>query len=184
MEGELPFWALLGRICKMRAVGGRGGVIPESGLSLVLNNKGRLKAAEGGAMRWGGETGESKKSFPSKSSEDGGAVERGAAHLLQVLAAALRVGVENLDLAVLGLLVDLLGSLDESLLDLLGGLGRGLNEVEAVLLSEGLSLLASDLAGSIHVALVSDEDDDNVVRRALAAVLQPRGEVLEGLTTR
>ena len=103
--------------------------------------------------------------------------------LLQVLSTSLRVGVENLDLTVLGLLVDLLGGLDESLLDLLGRLGGGLNEVQTVLLSEGLSFLTSDLTGSLHIALVSDEDDNNVVGRALAAILEPRGEVLESLTT-
>ena len=102
---------------------------------------------------------------------------------MQVLATALRVGVENLDLTVLGLLVDLLGSLDESLLDLLSGLGRSLDEVQTILLSESLSFLAGNLTRSLHIALVSDENDDNVVGGALAAILEPGGEVLESLTT-
>lgn len=103
--------------------------------------------------------------------------------LLEVLAAVLAVGVENLDFAIFSLLVDLLGGLDEGLFDFLGRLGGRLNEVQSVLLRECLSFFTRHLTLGFHITLVTDQDDHNVVAGALAAVLKPGSQVLESFTT-
>lgn len=68
------------------------------------------------------------------------------------------------------------------LLDVLSGLGGGLEEEQVVLLGEGSALLLAHLPLALQVALVADQHDDNVAVAVLPAVLEPRRKVLEGLT--
>jgi len=68
------------------------------------------------------------------------------------------------------------------LLDVLSGLGGGLEEEQVVLLGEGSAFLLAHLPLALQVALVADQHDDDVAVAVLSAVLEPRRKVLEGLT--
>jgi len=76
-------------------------------------------------------------------------------------------------------LVNLLGRVDESLLDVGGSFGGSLEEDEAVLLGELLALLGGDGPPVVEVALVADEHDRHVRVRVLPCVLQPARQVVE-----
>jgi len=87
------------------------------------------------------------------------------------------------DLAALNLLVDVVCDVDERLLDVLCSLGRGLEEEETILFGELLTLLGLYDTAVFKISLVADQHDCGVLTRVLAAVLQPGGEVVKGLTT-
>lgn len=93
-------------------------------------------------------------------------------------AVRLIVDVED---ALLDLLVDLLGGVDERLLHVGGRLRRRLHEDEAVLARERLALLLLHLPPRLQVRLVADQHDHHVRVRMLTGVLQPRGQVVEGV---
>ena len=59
--------------------------------------------------------------------------------------------VVDVEDALLDLVVDLPGGVDEGLLDVGRGLGRGLHEDEAVLPGEGLALLPLDVPPGLQV---------------------------------
>lgn len=77
----------------------------------------------------------------------------------QLDAVRLIVDVED---ALLNLSVDLLGRVDERLLDISSSLGGCLHEDESVFSSESLSFLLLHLTTRFQVALVSDEHDDHI----------------------
>ena len=78
-----------------------------------------------------------------------------------------RVQVER---AVLDVLVDLLGRLQEHVLDILARLRRSFEEQQPVLVRELLGFLVSDVPLSIKVSLVANEEDYLEVCRTLRYV--------------
>jgi len=91
-------------------------------------------------------------------------------------AVGLVVDVEH---ALLDLVVDFPGGVDECLLDVGGRLGGGLHEDEPVLPGERLPLLPLYVPSSLQVTFVSNEHDDHVAVAVLPGVLQPGGQVVE-----
>jgi len=90
-----------------------------------------------------------------------------------------QIPIESL---LFGHLIDSARRFKERLFDILGGLGRRLEESEVVLLGEILALLAAHLSLRFEVALVADQHHRDVLVRILPAVVQPRRQVFESLT--
>ena len=88
------------------------------------------------------------------------------------------------DLAALHLLVDVVGDVDERLLDVLRGLGRRLEEEQPVLLRKLLTLLCLHHTAVVEICLVANQHDRRVLARVLPAVLQPRRQVVKRLAPR
>eukprot|EP00227_Mantoniella_beaufortii_P021557 CAMPEP_0197591626 /NCGR_PEP_ID=MMETSP1326-20131121/13819_1 /TAXON_ID=1155430 /ORGANISM="Genus nov. species nov., Strain RCC2288" /LENGTH=295 /DNA_ID=CAMNT_0043157157 /DNA_START=218 /DNA_END=1100 /DNA_ORIENTATION=+ len=86
--------------------------------------------------------------------------------------------------APVDLLADLPRRVDERLLHVVAGLGRRLQEHQAVLARERLALLGADGAAVRDVALVADQHDGHVGVGMLPRVLEPAGEVVERLAPR
>ena len=64
--------------------------------------------------------------------------------------------------ALLDLLVDLLGGVDEGVLDVVGRLGRRFQEDQAVLLGKVLALLGRHRPPVLQVAFVANQHDGHV----------------------
>mmetsp|Transcript_23456 Transcript_23456/g.69088 ORF Transcript_23456/g.69088 Transcript_23456/m.69088 type:complete len:208 (-) Transcript_23456:116-739(-) len=92
--------------------------------------------------------------------------------------------VAHVEDALLDLVVDGACGGYEGVLHVGGGLGGRLQEDEAVLLGELLPLLVGHGSAVLKVRLVADEHDGHVGVGVLARVLEPRGEVVEGLPAR
>ena len=79
------------------------------------------------------------------------------------------------------LLVNCLGSLHESVINVVSSLCTGLQEYQAVFLGESLALFSRNLPLLLQIALVTDEHDGHVVVRVLPRIFKPRVQVIEGL---
>ncbi|KUI58748.1 hypothetical protein VP1G_11036 [Cytospora mali] len=106
----------------------------------------------------------------------------GPAAAASALALDTRPPVIEVILAGLYVLIYPLRDGQEGLLDVLAGLGAGLDVAQdAVLPRPGRGLLGGDLALLVgQVGLVADEDDDDVGLGDLAQVVEPVGHVEEG----
>lgn len=84
----------------------------------------------------------------------------------------------------LDLLVNLFGRIYECLLYVGSCARRSLHEDQSVLAGEGLALLFLHLTPRIQIALVAYQHNDHVRVRVLTRILQPGGQVVEGLPSR
>lgn len=91
------------------------------------------------------------------------------------------VDVEN---ALLNLLINLFGCIDERLLDIRGRSRRSLHENQSVLAGERLPLLLLHLATRLEIAFVPDQHYHHIRVRMLTGVFQPCRQVVECLATR
>mmetsp|Transcript_24405 Transcript_24405/g.40936 ORF Transcript_24405/g.40936 Transcript_24405/m.40936 type:complete len:225 (-) Transcript_24405:111-785(-) len=82
--------------------------------------------------------------------------------LVSLLALGLALFAAGLGGVLLAPLVDHADELEEDLLDVVVGLGRGLDEAAAKLLGESLSLLGRDLALLLQIELVAHNHDGDV----------------------
>lgn len=96
-------------------------------------------------------------------------------------AVCLIVDVED---TFLDLLVNLFGRIYERLLYVGSCARRSLHEDQSVLAGEGLALLFLHLTPRIQIALVAYQHNDHVRVRVLTRILQPGGQVVEGLPSR
>merc|ERR1719232_161715 len=85
----------------------------------------------------------------------------------------------NVVYAVLNLLINLLRGLDKRLLDVVGGSGGGFEEEQPIFLSKFGSLLRSNLAPVLQIALVTNEHDGHVLVAVLTRLLEPTAQVVE-----
>jgi len=83
--------------------------------------------------------------------------------------------------ALLDLLVNLLGRVYERLLHVGRRARRRLHEDQSVLAGKGFAFLLLYLTPRVQVALVADQHDHHVRIGVLARILQPGGQVVEGL---
>lgn len=87
----------------------------------------------------------------------------------------------SIDHAARDVLVDDIGGVQKGLIHILCGLGASLHEDKSMLLGEGLSLLARNLALGVQVTLVTDKHNGNRSVAVCLRVLQPRLQVVESL---
>merc|ERR550519_2825482 len=84
--------------------------------------------------------------------------------------------------ALLDLVVDLPGCVDEGLLHIGGSLGRGLHEDEPMLPCKRLALLPLHISTCFQVTFVAYEHDHHVAVAVLPGVLEPCCQVVESVS--